>query len=202
MDNLESFNSKVSKMEQSKELLEKKLNDLEDEIRLNLSEIVQLVDNLPDNHEDNLALETLKKTQNTLESLLENSRGKTSHKGKSLRKCRYYNRGYCKFGDRCNFTHPLAVCDNFLMNNFCYERGCQLRHPKDCRFWTKSTEGCIRHDPCQYLHRESMKLFVYSCDQCEYRNPNKNSLERHVATCCIMSHRRANGKTNNKHEHE
>ena len=58
MDNLESFNSKVSKIEQSKEILEKKLNDLEDEIRLNLSEIVQLVDNLPDNHEDNLALET------------------------------------------------------------------------------------------------------------------------------------------------
>ena len=36
MDNLESFNSKVSKIEQSKEILEKKLNDLEDEIYLKL----------------------------------------------------------------------------------------------------------------------------------------------------------------------
>ena len=69
-----------------------------------------------------------------------------------VKKCRYHNRGYCKFKDNCRFLHSQVICGNFLENQVCRTRQCQNRHPKDCRYWTENPEGCIRQDSCQYLH--------------------------------------------------
>ena len=36
-----------------------------------------------------------------------------------LKKCRYHNRGYCKFKDNCRFLHSQVICGNFLENQMC-----------------------------------------------------------------------------------
>ena len=41
------------------------------------------------------------------------------------KKCPYYNRGYCKFGDRCNYKHFDKVCDDIN----CSEESCDKRQP-------------------------------------------------------------------------
>ena len=69
-----------------------------------------------------------------------------------VKKCRYHNRGYCKFKDNCRFLHSQVICGNFLENQVCRTRQCQKRHPRDCRYWTGNPEGCIRQETCQYLH--------------------------------------------------
>ena len=53
------------------------------------------------------------------------------------RRCRYYNRGYCKFGKKCNFFHSVSVCEMFVQKGICSKLGCPSRHPKDCRHWTR-----------------------------------------------------------------
>ena len=76
---------------------------------------------------------------------------------KEGRKCRYYNKGYCKNETECNFYHPENVCDKFLSGNECSDRGCTKRHPRSCKFWLKDSRGCFRGDSCKYLHREEEK---------------------------------------------
>ena len=76
---------------------------------------------------------------------------------KEGRKCRYYNKGYCKNETECNFYHPENVCDKSLLENECSDRGCTKRHPRSCKFWLKDSRGCFRGDLCKYLHREKEK---------------------------------------------
>ena len=72
---------------------------------------------------------------------------------KSTRKCRYYNKGYCKLGTSCGFGHLDIDCKHHLAGEECRERGCQKRHRKLCRYW-KSKSGCFRGSKCQFLHEE------------------------------------------------
>ena len=44
------------------------------------------------------------------------SKDKVSDKGIVVKRknCRYFNRGYCKYKDKCKFSHPNQVCANYL----------------------------------------------------------------------------------------
>ena len=44
-------------------------------------------------------------------------------------KCSYYDRGYCKFGDKCDKKHPDKVCND----ENCLEDNCEKRHPNPCK---------------------------------------------------------------------
>ena len=68
------------------------------------------------------------------------------------KKCRYFNRGFCKYGQKCRFYHPRQVCNEFLLEGICRQHKCPQRHPRHCRYWTTRQEGCNRGDFCQYLH--------------------------------------------------
>ena len=35
-------------------------------------------------------------------------------KNKKIKKCRYYNRGYCKYKSKCRYNHPKEVCKEYL----------------------------------------------------------------------------------------
>ena len=50
----------------------------------------------------------------------ENTEKKQRHKRD--RKCRFYNRGFCKFGRSCNFGHPQLVCKEYLEDGICRQR--------------------------------------------------------------------------------
>ena len=70
----------------------------------------------------------------------------------SKRKCRYFNRGYCKYGMNCKFFHSKVICNEYVEEGGCQTTGCSKRHPRQCRYWTENPEGCRRSDTCQYLH--------------------------------------------------
>ena len=62
------------------------------------------------------------------------------------KKCPYYNRGYCKFGDRCNYKHLDKVCDDIN----CNEESCDKRHPYPCKFGLRCKLN--RKKICLYWH--------------------------------------------------
>ena len=74
-------------------------------------------------------------------------------------KCRYFNRGYCKFKENCRFFHSSVICEDFLEIGICKSsEGCIKRHPKNCRYWCKRAEGCRRGENYEFLHLESMRF--------------------------------------------
>ena len=68
---------------------------------------------------------------------------------KEKKKCKYFNKGHCKYKLACKFAHPREVCENHLGAGKCYEKLCKRRHPKVCKWWQES--GCRRQN-CSYLH--------------------------------------------------
>ena len=62
-------------------------------------------------------------------------------------RCKYYNSGFCKFGNNCRFSHPETVCSR----PSCRDKTCDNRHPKWCRYG----DQCRRKTSCLYKHEES-----------------------------------------------
>ena len=66
------------------------------------------------------------------------------------KQCKYFNRAHCKFTLECRFVHPKEICRTYLDGKTCYEKLCQSRHQKVCKWWEEK-RGCKRQD-CDYLH--------------------------------------------------
>ena len=66
------------------------------------------------------------------------------------KKCRYFNRGYCKYTSKCRFSHPREICQTYLEGYNCNQRECEKRHPKSCK-WIEGSRSCKRQN-CAYLH--------------------------------------------------
>ena len=81
-----------------------------------------------------------------------------SKEHKVPKKCRYHNRGFCKFTERCIFVHSTHICKEYTKIGICKMSNCESRHPKNCRYWCKRAEGCRRQNNCQYLHLESTRF--------------------------------------------
>ena len=77
---------------------------------------------------------------------------------KSPRKCRFFNRGYCKYQDNCSYFHSNTICESYLKNGICDEKACLSRHPRQCRYWSTRAEGCQRENRCQYLRFTSPQI--------------------------------------------
>ena len=75
-------------------------------------------------------------------------------KDKSKKKCRYDNRGYCKYLEKCKYQHSKHICDQYQKSGKCGAgECCQLRHPQVCKFWKQDTQGCKRDQGCKYMHQ-------------------------------------------------
>ena len=46
------------------------------------------------------------------------------------RKCRYFDRGFCKFNNKCRFSHPDGICKDYSKTHKCEKKGCPESHPK------------------------------------------------------------------------
>ena len=90
------------------------------------------------------------------------------------KKCKYFDKGYCKYKLECKFAHSGEICKTHLEGRKCKENSCKDRHPKVCKWWMKG--GCRRTD-CEYLHvtlihdddkqNEAHKYFpCYGCKNC------------------------------------
>ena len=70
---------------------------------------------------------------------------------KERRRCKWWNRGFCKEKDWWTFYHPSGDCHANLQGR-CSSKGCNtLRHRKVCKFFL-TEEGCLREEMCAYLH--------------------------------------------------
>ena len=105
---------------------------------------------------------------------------------KTKRRCRYFNRGYCKVGSNCEFDHSQGDCERHLGGEHCRERDCEKRHRKVCKYWD-SKESCFRGSKCQYLHeyieqkREKViQESLEKCDACNFDNYEKDQVVKHI----------------------
>ena len=95
------------------------------------------------------------------------------------KKCRYFNRGYCKF-TKCRYIHPEKLRSIYLEGGNC-DQSCPDRHPKVCK-WIESVGGC-RRDNCAYLHTDERSdrdaCRRYKCEGCKTLWDSKNHVVEH-----------------------
>ena len=139
MDKISSLNDNIQELLSRKAVIKKDLEELEVNIASVLSEIVTLKMEISSNQNDK-ANDSLK--------ILDTMRNAVHHirlEPMKQNKCRYFNRGYCKFKENCRFFHSSVICEDFLEIGICKSsNGCIKRHPKNCRYWCKRAEGCKR----------------------------------------------------------
>ena len=118
------------------------------------------------------------------------------------RKCRYNNRGHCRYRDRCKYYHSENICKTYLEYQKCDDKSCSDRHPKVCKYWLKSRAGCLRKTSCDYIHvtlgqneeqvkaldnEEAVEFKCVGCGNCwnDRRCVVKHEIKNHVVYFCL-----------------
>ena len=121
---------------------------------------------------DNEILHSSNVKQN--EIVKDTTKDKTSDKAivNNRKKCRYFNRGYCKYKDKCRYTHPKDICSEHLQSIRCENQDCLGRHPRACK-WLSKQGGCKRGRECEYLHvkcdnPELASSKIFECISCKH----------------------------------
>ena len=204
----DSFNRKTISLERTKANLMNLYVEYEQARKLCLSEAEAFERSSVDRGDRDLA----KTTKVILEDLRilvvkanedEDDKRKYEERGKDKRdiKCRFHNRGFCKFGRNCKFSHSKVVCSEYREEGICRQRGCSKRHPRHCRYWTSKPEGCKRKEACDYLHVSTKRFSCYgeidgrmenheydnqddkdTCDQRDFESTSNSDLEVHIRT--------------------
>jgi hypothetical protein len=110
---------------------------------------------------------------------------KKNDKEKKLKvRCKFYNKGFCREGSACDYSHPAEDCVEHCSTGSCsQERFCPYRHPNKCKFW--SSGKCWRESNCVYLHKsedlgcaeEHEESVVDSDKENEFENNDDNDVE-------------------------
>ena len=61
--------------------------------------------------------------------------------------CKYFQCGFCKFGDMCRKEHIKEICP--IQN--CISKTCMKRHPKVCKYFSTQNR-CKFGEQCSYKH--------------------------------------------------
>ena len=106
--------------------------------------------------------------------------------------CKYYNRGYCKKHNTCNYYHNKQICEKYLNGNRCNWKSCNFRHPKKCKYFKNAKQGCTFAEKCYYLHefienienRDNIDNIdnienVFKCVSCQNTYEDENSFIKH-----------------------
>merc|ERR1712240_43997 len=70
----------------------------------------------------------------------------------NIKKCWFYARRICRFGENCRFRHE-KICKEWNEIGECNTDGCRLDHPAVCRYSIKGT--CYRQN-CLYIHPSTL----------------------------------------------
>ena len=134
------------------------------------------------------------------------SKETTSSEGRYIegrvRKCRYYDRGHCKYKRGCKYFHPRDICSDYLQKGQCEIKNCMDRHPKVCKFWSKSKGGCKRDTSCDFIHvtlaqneenreyageivKQEFKCIgdsvrTFDCENCDFKSESYNIYFEHI----------------------
>jgi hypothetical protein len=68
--------------------------------------------------------------------------------------CKFNQRRFCKFGQRCKKKHENKMCE---IIDECKNQNCTKRHPQICRNYTKNNKCRFLND-CAYLHKQSSNI--------------------------------------------
>ena len=101
---------------------------------------------------------------------------------RNAKKCRYFNRGYCKYKHKCKYLHPKEMCREYLVSGTCGNVECCKRLPRVCK-WIESNEGCKRNSECDYLHvtiANEENSPGYKCASCKDTWLNSACVVEHV----------------------
>ena len=148
-ESMENFLTEIE--EYSKRLEEEKNLEKSNETNSDL-EFEEVSDNLVDNlykSRDKIMslkedLETDRLKVKTLEDLVEKQQQHikilTKEKSKEKegiqpitgKRCRYWNRGFCREKEGCMFIHVNEDCEKFQEEGSCYDKACRKRHRKKC----------------------------------------------------------------------
>ena len=64
--------------------------------------------------------------------------------------CKFNKFGYCRYKDACRNLHRNEICQN----SSCEIKGCNLRHPRECRYY-REYRRC-KFDPCKFTHIDNV----------------------------------------------
>ena len=65
-------------------------------------------------------------------------------------KCRYFDKGFCKYRKKCRYSHPEQTCGQHAKFGQCGDERCPHRHPEICKNW--QSNSCKRNLKCDFLH--------------------------------------------------
>ena len=170
----------VKELKVSVDALEKKMEEifktkkvLDEVICENKMEINRLDKELRRMHERNKASEEQNNDNRNRNKVKEDTSDKI------VRKCRYFNRGFCKYRTKCKYTHPKETCKEYSENQRCKTKDCPFRHQKECK-WSKKDEGCKRGSDCEYLHGTLAEQEYYKCESCKDVWTNVDCVKEHT----------------------
>ena len=216
-DSMENFLSEIK--EYSKRLEEEKKNKESEGIHSD-EEYEEVSDNLIDNlYESREEIERLKRELETerkkikvLEDIIEKQKksidtqiekkkeeetkqqkGEERGHKKSSKRCRYWNRGFCREKSSCLFSHVKEDCESFQKDGSCHDRTCKKRHRKECCYFNKG--NCFRGDKCEYMHKRKNHIEETNNDKqhssngdclnfeyCDFKCSKKDIMNNHKKT--------------------
>ena len=139
---LSNLGEKIGAFEDKVKLVETQLTNLNVEKKEIIHELSETCIKIKQAEIELQLKEDFLKTYGTLEQVIDKVSIKPPMEITATnKKCRYYNRGYCKKQDAYKFDHPPSICQTFLKHEQCQLRQCQERHPKNCRYWSNSDES-------------------------------------------------------------
>ena len=83
--------------------------------------------------------ESLTKIEDDLKLIKNNKKDESSRqsfpKESKIKRCNFFNRGYCKFKENCPLFHPKEICSE----KQCLNKECMKRHIRECKNWAKGS---------------------------------------------------------------
>ena len=96
-------------------------------------------------------------------------------------KCRYYDKGFCKYKSKCRYFHPNQICEEYGRTGNCQGHDCKERHPERCRQW--SSGKCKRNNNCDFLHvtlaDDDERSYLYQCVGCKNEWADRTCVVQH-----------------------
>ena len=97
------------------------------------------------------------------------------------KKCRYDNKGYCKYLENCKYQHFAHLCDQYQKDGKCGAgQSCPFRHPRVCKYWKHDTQGCKRDKACKYMHQNHSSIDAKKSRKSEKEDVDMECMEEIV----------------------
>ena len=138
---IKSLEEKVSHFEKTLKTILPIFVSLQDKVKKHETRLQTIEEHLCKNKEsevnDQQLKDALTKIEVDLEAIKNNKKDESSRlsliEESDKKRCKFWNRGYCKFKQNCPFLHPQAIC----IEEQCSNKNCEKRHPNICKNWQK-----------------------------------------------------------------